>query len=205
MSQEYNENNIQGLSAREHVRKLPKLYFEQCFQEGNLDALPLEIACHAIDEVLDQNCTLIDITLFEHHFSIQYNAGMSLERSHGEYKAALIMTAVFACSNEKKHLSVGDEFCELGMATINFVAKDCKLTTVFNNQKGIFHFEEGLLITQEIIEVENEEAFTEIILQPDATAFPNLNINFEGLKKRVDQLQKKLDNKVAIKLRKVDD
>ncbi|MGK0389368.1 MAG: hypothetical protein ACI94Y_002108 [Maribacter sp.] len=67
------------------------------------------MACHGIDEYFDGNCDSLTITVFDDHFSLEYNAGISLEIRGGiEYtKAEDIFTRMYACSNEKKHLAVG--------------------------------------------------------------------------------------------------
>ena len=64
--------------------------------------------------------------------------------------AEVIMTRVMACSNLKKHLAVGQEFCGLGMAIINFASESCKLTTLWNNKKGVFQFENGETVSKKI-------------------------------------------------------
>jgi DNA gyrase/topoisomerase IV subunit B len=53
MKKEYNEDEIRTVDWAEHVRLRPQMYFNACFEEGTLDALPIEMACHAIDEYLD--------------------------------------------------------------------------------------------------------------------------------------------------------
>lgn len=192
MKNEYSIDNIKSLSACEAVRLRPNLYFEKCFKEQNLDALPLEIACHAIDEVFDNNCTFIEFIIFDNHFSIKYNAGMSLAKSHDKYRAELIMTSAYACRNEKKHISVGEEFCELGIATINFASEYCHLTTVSQDTKGIFQFEKGQIISSNVHPIDNETDYTEIVLKPDQSIFKGLKFNFNGIKLRADQLRESL-------------
>ncbi len=51
------------------------------------------------------------------------------------------MTKIGACSNEKKHLEAGNEFCRIGMAAINAASEKCELVTICNKQKGHFTFE----------------------------------------------------------------
>lgn len=139
MHKKYIEDDIQSLSVSDAVRLRPQLYFQKCFEENTLDSLPFEVACHAFDEYYDGNCNSLKIKLSENAFSIHYNAGMSLEYGvHDKPLAELIMTQIFACRNEKKHLAVGDEFCNLGIATINYAAEVCELTTISKNTKGVF-------------------------------------------------------------------
>lgn len=193
MEEIFTEDDFIVATAAEVVRARPGLYFSKCFAENNLDSLPLELACHAIDECYDNNCDTIEIQLFDQHFSIRYNAGMSLTMHYDEYRAELIMTQIFACRNEKKHLSVGDEFCELGIATINFASEFCTLTTVSNGQKGVFHFESGQTTSRDV-QPENElDEFTEIVLKPDPILFNDLKFSYEGVRAKVERLQKRLE------------
>jgi DNA gyrase subunit B len=193
MEKGFSEDDIKTVTSCEHVRLRPGLYFAKCFNENNLDSLPLELACHAIDECYDNNCTTIEIQLFESHFSIKYDAGMSLEKNDGEYKAELIMTAIFACRNEKKHLAVGEEFCELGIATINFASEFCRLTTVSNGLKGIFHFECGQISSRDVQPTIEQSEFTEIVLKPDPEIFDGLKFSYEGVKSKAEKLGMRLE------------
>jgi len=192
---EYNEDDIQVLSARDAVRLRPQLYFELCFNEGSLDALPFEVLCHAFDEYFDGKCSSIKLVVSKHSFTIDYDAGMSLEPTpSGISIAESIMTQIGACSNQKKHLEVGQEFCSLGMATINFAAASCELITQSNGQKGVYTFEKGLLKhKQEAPVASTTSAATSISVHPDPEIFPELFFTSMGIQKKVDRLSEKLD------------
>lgn len=193
MSEKYQEDEIQVLSSRDAVRKRPALYFEECLAAKSLDKLPLEVLCHALDEFLDGNCRQITIHLSHHSFTVEYDAGMPLETDQdGITSAELIMTVLFACRHQKKHLSVGEEFCELGMATINYVTSVCELTTVSNGQKGQFFFQEGLLTEKNCSPAPNERDHTSIYLQPDPQIFGEARLTYAGVKERVNSILDKL-------------
>lgn len=130
----------------EHVRLRPTMYFEDCFKENNLNSLVVAALCHAFDEYFDSNCNEVIIDAKEKLLSVKYNAGMSLENSWDLTKAECIMTKIGACSNQKKHLAVGDEFCRVGMTTINAVSEKCELTTIYSTQKAQFIFEKGVTV-----------------------------------------------------------
>lgn len=146
----------------DHVRLRPKMYFEDCFQENNLNSLVLGALCHAVDEYFDNNCSEIVVNAQSNSMKVKYNAGMSLEESYDLTKAECIMTKISACSNEKKHLEVGDEFCRIGMATINAVSDRCEVKTIWNKKSGHFIFEKGKTIFTEVAEAELSEDCTEI-------------------------------------------
>lgn len=193
MKKKYTEDDIQTLTARDAVRLKPTLFLSKIFESGNLNSLPIEVACHAIDEFYDNKCSTIEITIFKNYFSIKYDAGMSLSRNHGDYKAILLMTSVFACRNEKKHLAVGEEFCELGIANVNFSSKFCTVDTVWNGQKGYFQFEEGILKEHSIETDPNGQERTEMVFHPDPAIFGELKLTFSGVEKLIKEVQKKLE------------
>ena len=199
MKKEYNIKDIQELEAREHVRLKPQLYFDKCFKENNIDVLPFEVMCHALDEYLDHNCTQIDLSIQKDSFSVHYNAGMSLAqlKNHDISYAESIMTQIHACSNHKKHLTVGNEFCELGMATINFVAAECKLITQSNLQKGIFIFKEGQLISKKFETVLETNHYTEISMLPDKKIFKELSFTTVGINNSVQKLKKQFNQLIV--------
>ncbi len=192
MEKKYNEDNIRALSPQEAVRKLPTLYFEKLFKAGSLNALPIEVACHAIDEYYDKNCSKIEIIIDEKRFAIKYDAGMSLSPHGDSVLAVAFMTSIFTCRNHKKHLSVGAEFCELGIATVNFGSKRSTLKTVWKNQLGHFDFEEGLLVNSVLEENLNREEYTEISFEPDPSIFGDLTLSIEGVNALVDSIRMKL-------------
>ena len=95
--QNYNSDNISSLSAGDHIRLRPKMYFEKCFNENSLNSFVFEFLCHAFDEYFDGNCSEIEIKLKENQFTISYNAGMSLEKAYENIsKAECIMTKIAA-------------------------------------------------------------------------------------------------------------
>ncbi len=190
MDKQFSTNEIQTLTASEAVRMRPHLYFDKCFREKTLDSLPFEVLCHAFDEYFDGICKTIELSINNESFTVKYDAGISLEiKDEDLTKAELIMTSIFACRNEKKHLSVSEEFCSLGMATINFAAERCELTTVCRGKMGFYIFENGKTVSRVIEIVEPENEFTLIFIKPDKSLFDNLKFTFDGINEKVMQLQ----------------
>ena len=182
----------------------PRLYFEKCFSEKTLDSLPFEVLCHAFDEYFDNACTKIEITVCNDSFMVNYNAGISLETKDGGLsKAEVIMTQVFACKNEKKHLAVGDEFCSLGMATINFAAERCELTAVCKGKRGHYVFENGAIVTRVVDNVKPESEFTKIMIKPNKLLFDNLTFTFDGISAKAKQINTKLQGLEIIVINRV--
>lgn len=195
MEKEYSDDNIQTLSAGEAIRMRPHLYFDRCFREKNLDSLPFEVLCHAFDEYFDGICKRIEISVTNDFFTVNYDAGISPEIKDGYgglSKAEAIMTRIFACRNEKKHLAVGEEFCSLGMATINFAAERCELTTVCNGKKGHYVFENGITLSRTIDPAPAENEFTKIFIKPDKLLFEDLTFTYDGINEKARQVNSKL-------------
>lgn len=194
MKKKYTEESIQALEAGEHIRMRPKMYFEKCFSENSLDSLPFEVLCHAFDEYFDGNCNEIELSIWLNSFSIRYNTGISLEKSKNENisKAEIIMTKMGACSNLKKHLAVGKEFCSIGMSTINFASEKCKLSTVWNNLKGTFEFHNGVTIKSNIETFQSEISWTEIFVEPNKSLFENLHFTSKGIEKKAAEIRTRL-------------
>ncbi|MCS3528854.1 hypothetical protein [Chryseobacterium sp. JUb7] len=188
----YTASSIQTLEGMEHVRLRPQMYFEDCFKENNLNSLVFESLCHAIDEYFDDNCTEIIINANGNLLNIEYNAGMSLDKSWDLTKAECIMTKIGACSNEKKHLEVGDEFCRVGMATINAVSEKCELKTIWNKRKAHFIFEKGKTIFREISEADISEDSTTISFEIDKEIFENSVFELNELQLKINSLKDRL-------------
>lgn len=195
MDEKYNEDSIRGLSIRHHIQMRPKLYFQNCFDENSLDALPFEVLCHALDEYFDEKCNKIQMEIFSDYFVVTYNAGMSLELSKENItKAEIIMTQIGACKNEKKHLEVGDEFCRVGMAVINYASEKCELTTASKGKKGVFVFKNGELVFKESSDCNKIDDSTTILIKPNRNLFENLRFTSRGIRKKTEQLNVKLVN-----------
>ncbi|SEW13914.1 DNA gyrase subunit B [Chryseobacterium wanjuense] len=190
----YTASSIQTLEEMEHVRLRPQMYFEDCFKENNLNSLVFGALCHAIDEYFDNNCNEIIINADGNSFNVKYNAGMSLEKSWDLTKAECIMTKIGACSNEKKHLEVGDEFCRVGMTTINGVSEKCELKTIWNKQKAHFIFEKGKTVFKEISKTDIFEDATTISFEIDKEIFGNFVFELNDLQLKINSLKEKLPN-----------
>ncbi|WP_445710933.1 hypothetical protein [Flavobacterium sp.] len=126
---------------------------------------------------------------------MEYNTGISLKNSKNEdiTYAEIIMTKIMACSNLKKHLAVGEEFCNLGLATINFASEYCELTTVSENKKGIFQFKKGELKTKKIELFESETTWTKIHIKPDPSLFEGLYFTSDGIHSKAEEIKTKMD------------
>ncbi len=186
---------IKTVSSAQAVRHRPSMYFGKCIESKSLDILPMEVACHAIDEIIDGKCTTLKIFVHKEYFSIQYDAGMSLKvlkNSDGLTETEIIMTQIMACSNLKKHLEVGEDLCRIGMAAINFASEWCEVETVSNNKSAIFKFSQGQTISKQIRDSDGTDR-TVIRLKPDKSIFGNLLFSFNGIVSEAQKLSAKLN------------
>mgnify|MGYP003884697779 CR=1 FL=1 len=193
MEKKYTADNIQSLLPHEHVRLRPQLYFKTCFDQGHLNDLPFEALCHAMDEYFSSACSQIEIALYAQGFSILYDANMSLEKDvEGNTRMENILTKIYACRNEKKHLEVGAEFCKLGLATLIFASKKALVQSASKSNKLTLQFKNGQVEKRQFENVTNAHPYTLIYLEIDAQLMPNLGYDFSAIQERAKALNEKL-------------
>lgn len=188
----YSSEHIAAIDSGAHIRLRPQLYFGSMYDSGNLNDFIFEFLCHAFDEYFDGNCKSIEIRVKEKAFEISYDAGMSLETTlHGTSKAESIMTQMFVCSNAKKHLEVGQEFCQLGIMTLNAASEYCVLETVSEGKSGKFRFENGSTVSSEISgSTASQSTIFEVM--PNYGLFPKLGFDLGQLKSKAAEIEAKL-------------
>ncbi|MCR9171010.1 MAG: hypothetical protein NXI10_00845 [bacterium] len=192
MKEEYSTEGIRTVTPQEHVRLRPNMYFEECHKDGHLNSLLLESTCHAIDEFIDGNCTFIHFSVSDATFSLKYDAGMSLEvDQYGEYLPVKIFSQLFVCSNMKKHLAVGEEFCRLGIASVQWAAESCTVISVHEGKKGTFHFKKGFFDSMELEAAENEPNSIYFSMKMDPEVFQDLQFNKIGLNELLGPMRDK--------------
>jgi DNA gyrase subunit B len=194
MSDRYDSSKIEVLSFSEAVRRRPEMYFDECFREKNLDMLPVEVACHAVDEIIDGKCTSLEILVYMDYFEVFYNSGMPLYTlpESNETAAEIIMTKLMACKNIKKHIQVGEELCKIGIASINCASEWCEVHTISENKEAKLHFCHGGIVSREI-EKTDQSDLTIIKLKPDKSLFENMWFTFKGVKTKAKSLSEKIN------------
>ncbi|WP_420571560.1 hypothetical protein [Kordia sp.] len=185
---------IHHIEPSEHIRMRPQWYFKTLFEEKSLDSIPLEI----IQYVIDQNSTTIIVNLYADTFSVEFNAGMSLETRHRYEGDITKAEAVLLEISEKVSFWKKDDFesglnGSVGLIRINATAEWCKLLTYSNGQKGEFLFKEGKTETRTICGSDEKENYTKITVKPDATIFPDFTMNPKALQEKIDELRKNLN------------
>jgi DNA gyrase/topoisomerase IV subunit B len=139
-------NDIKVMTGLEGIRLRPRMYIKDFEQEDTCDRLVFETLCHAIDEFVDGHCRYLDILVLPSEVTISYDAGVSLEKIHGETHAETILTALFACSHTKKHSEIGQTYCGIGMVVVNALSKEFQFKTIWNGLKGEVTYQKGVRI-----------------------------------------------------------
>lgn len=196
---EYDSSHIEVLKWNEAIQKRPGMYFQECFDEKNLNSLPIEAACHAFDEVIEGQCTEIKILIGSEWFEVRYNVGMPLDEAEdGTVAAECMLTRLYACSNFKKNLKVGDEFCTVGLATINAVSIEAELVTIENGQIFEVLFSKGLVVERKEIEPIAFEDLTQMRFWLNFALFEGLSFSYDGVVSKVNALPNELKSLIKV-------
>jgi DNA gyrase subunit B len=113
---DYTEADIETLSAQEHIRRRPKVYF----QDDVLNNMLLESLCLSLAEAHCGTCTEIRISASGRSASIADNGlGLSLEkRGDGTTFAESLFTRIHTCRDHKAHQELGHELCRVGVVPV---------------------------------------------------------------------------------------
>lgn len=186
----YDQSEINVLTGAENVRKRPEMYFRECFDANSLSFLPIAAACHAFDEAIDGHCRSLKIELGQSDFSLTYNAGMSLMTyGTGLPLAEVLLTKLNACRHSKRHEAMASAFCIVPIVAINVASKRCELTSVWQNKKARFVFEEGKTVSKTEIGEWSEQDRTELRFWPDFDLLQHLQWDYQGVMAHVNDLR----------------
>lgn len=145
---EKNVSEIEVLQGLEVIRRRPSMYIDDLESMQSTTKLFMQALCHAIDEHMSGECSVIQITVTDKIATVSYDCGMPLNLSggsDGEIKAISLLSELRACSNQKTHFSIGSEYCELGLAILNAVSSHFIVKTVQGGYKAMIEFEAGQL------------------------------------------------------------
>ena len=97
-------------------------------------------------------------------------------------------------SNHKKHLEVGEKYCEIGICVLNFASETYHLETSSNGKKGQFEFKNGLTVFSEIKETRNPENYTIFNVLPNYSLFRDLKLDSKGIISKAKELNLEMKN-----------
>jgi len=191
----YDGTSIEIVTGLEPVRLRPTMYV------GDLEApdLPVRLLrqafCHAVDCALDGRCTWLRVTTSGKRAEVAYDAGMSLEPHPrlGDVVALLFLTLHAGCRNLKKHIEVGDDLCDIGLAVLTALSADLRLTTVHAGKTASFHFALGKEVSRSEIVPSAEPDRTTMTVELDPLVLGS-NVVFESdaVRAAADHVQTKL-------------
>lgn len=157
----YDAASIVVLEGLEAVRRRPLMYVGPTDHPEVPVRLLRQALCHAIDCAMDEECTSVDIVTRGRMARVSYDAGMPLEPHPqlGDTVARLFLTLHAACRNLKKHIAVGEDLCDLGLAVLNAFCDEMEVTTNWRGLSATYLFRKGREVEPpEIVPTEDSDS-----------------------------------------------
>jgi len=194
LSEEYDSSNIQVLKGLESVRKRPALYLGDLDSPDLTTRLAFQTICHAVDEVIEGNCSDILMLVKNDTVLTRYDTGLPLD-SHpaaDELPAAIIFLAMhMACHNQKKNVEVGSELCELGLAVLNGVCSELVAIVCSKGNTAEFIFAKGLLQNKPTLVATDRENSTSIQINLDGSILKSTEFDISKIRQEANRISDK--------------
>jgi len=184
---------FEELDSLAAVRKRPKMYLGHVEAEALTTELFAQAGCHAIDEAIEGTCTRLGISLEAQGATVSYDAGMSLREHDGETVAYRMLATLRACHNLKKHLTVGEKFCSLGLVILNAFSKRFEVHTVCGGRAGVYLFRQGKLIAHALSDSQGPEQTSLRFALDETLLGDNVEFNTARITELADTLQREVD------------
>lgn len=141
------EQKIVILTEAESVRRRTGMYFD--IHDPDIAAtLATQALCHAVDGAIEGRCTQVFLRIDGAEVDVRYDSGMPLEpdEQHPNWTVARIFLTIHAaCHSRKRHLEVGSEFCQIGIAVLNAVCSELTAEIRDGGKQVRMRFEQGEL------------------------------------------------------------
>jgi DNA gyrase/topoisomerase IV subunit B len=114
--------------------------------------LAMQALCHAVDDAIDDRCTRIRMRIDGAEIEVRYDSGMPLDHDaeHPERSVAqAFLTIHAACHSRKRHLEVGSDLCQIGLAVLNAVCSKLTADIRQGGKQVLMTFERGELMEGE--------------------------------------------------------
>ena len=132
---------VDGLSA---IRLRPVMYVGQLDEPSLPERLLLQARCPAVDAALEGECRRIEVSVDGASALVSFDAGLPLSSEpNGDVVAKLLLTVLCACRNLKKHLAVGDELCDMGLAMLTALTEELRVETRWRGKAATYLFARG--------------------------------------------------------------
>lgn len=185
-----NHPEIEILEGLEPIRRRPFMYIGDLSNKHITTTLLFQALCHAVDEAVDGHCTEVQMVIEKFGAVISYDAGLPLTpvRNGDTPTAVILMSRLSGCSNMKRHIEVGSEYCELGLAVLNAVCVDFVALTHLNGQQAKFVFSKGKLEQAVTVSKSENADYTRISFQLDHSILPRFNFDLDSVQNRAKQM-----------------
>lgn len=132
------------LDALSAIRRRPAMYVGSLDEPSLPVRLLLQTLCPAVDAALEGECRRIEVSVNGASAVVSFDAGLPLSAEpNGEIVAKLLLTVLCACRNRKKHLVVGDELCDPGLAVSTALAEELRVETTWRGKATTYLFAHG--------------------------------------------------------------
>lgn len=179
---------LQGLTA---VLKRPAMYLGDIERDTLGSELVMESLCHALDEHLDGKCRNIDIAIDSKQVvTLTYDAALPLraDEQTGQAVGMKFTGLHYGCESQKKHIEIGDEFCQFGLAVLNGVSAYMCIETHDQGTQGTWAYERGLEAESLQLSDSNQADQTIIEFALNSNVLPNIHIDQTQLHAAIDKL-----------------
>ncbi|WP_257386181.1 hypothetical protein [Tahibacter caeni] len=190
-----NEADITVVSAAAAIRSRADMYLD--LHDPALPArLVLQSLCHAIDEAMDGRCSAASLRVApDGLIEVRYDAGMPLqddEFAPGQPVALSLFRVLLACHSRKKHIEVGAELCEIGLAVLNAVCSELTADIVEGGRTAQLRFAAGELLQETAPQPSAGPDCTQIRFRLDAGVLPDARPGANALQEAVTTLRRRL-------------
>lgn len=187
--------DIEILTAAQAIRRRVALYLDLA-DPDLASRLIMQSLCHAIDEAMDGNCRQVVLRMAADQVEVRYDAGMSLAddpHDPGRPQALALFQQFMACHSRKKHLEVGAELCEIGLAVLTAVCCQLDAEIVTGGLTTTLRFVKGERVSDPVEpEPSHGTDSTCIRFVLDETVLPGIQSDEAGLRRQIAKVREAL-------------
>lgn len=190
MSKDFSPHEIEILTSAEAVRRRTNMYFDA--EDPDIAAtLTMQSLCHAIDDAMDGRCTAVLLRVEGPRVEVRYDSGMPLEpdAAHPEWTVAEVFLRVHAaCHSRKRHVEVGSEFCQIGLAVLNAVCSELVAEIDDGGMSTSLRFARGELVDSFALQPTERQDGTRLCFTLDASVLRDVVPREAALRQAIDAL-----------------
>jgi DNA gyrase subunit B len=195
---EYNADNLQHLSDREHVRKRPGMYIGDTFNRG-LHHLVYEVVDNSIDEAMADHASLISVIINAdgsitveddgRGIPVEKHAALSEEFDREVSTLEGVMTVLkFGGKFDKGAYQTSGGLHGVGVTVVNFLSQWCKVEVGRDGYIYRQEYEYGEPVALVKRGEKSNKTGTKTTFKPDGDIFETTKYQFDVLAKRMQDL-----------------